>query len=56
MIPKLGIDSCFGNRPRAVIADEPTTTALGVTVQAQILELLAEVGAGHSARCPVIHR
>ncbi len=38
------------NKPRLLIADEPTT-ALDVTVQAQILELLIDCGRSMGWRC-----
>jgi peptide/nickel transport system permease protein len=54
MAQRVGIAAAIASRPALVIADEPTT-ALDVTVQAEILDLLRELQAAGTAIVFITH-
>jgi peptide/nickel transport system ATP-binding protein len=50
MRQRILIASAFAAEPKLIVADEPTT-ALDVTVQKQILKLIAKCRRGMARRC-----
>lgn len=54
MAQRVGIAAAIASEPRLIIADEPTT-ALDVTVQAEILDLLRELQRGGTAIVFITH-